>query len=251
MLFYVDSALFEEDGVTHEAGWVLRIGLAFQAGYDTLPAFNDDTQTVSKSMTGSTRYLLQETDIPSAWYNIVADLPAPVLHPGSRELVTPADLAPLFPLAVIEQEMSAERYIDIPRPVREILAQWRPSPLYRARRLEKSLDTPARIYYKYEGVSPAGFHKPNTAVAQAFYAKDEGVKRITTETGAEQWGSALAFAGAFFDLDIEVYMMVKVSFDQKPYRRAFMDFFHGKPHDQSYNERELAMALSGLPSAAA
>ena len=178
-------------------------------------------------MTDSTKYLLQETDIPTTWYNIVADLPEPpppVLHPGTGHPISPDELAPLFPMAVIEQEVSSERYIDIPEPVRDVLKQWRPSPLYRARRLEQALDTPARIYYKYEGVSPAGSHKPNTAVAQAFYSREEGVKRITTETGAGQWGSALALAGAFFGLEIEVYM-VKVSFNQKPYRRAFMESF--------------------------
>lgn len=178
-------------------------------------------------MSDSIKYLLQEEDIPKTWYNIAADLPtppAPVLHPGTGQPVGPDDLAPLFPMAVIMQEVSTEREIDIPEPVRDILKQWRPSPLYRARRLEKALDTPAKIYYKYEGVSPAGSHKPNTAVAQAFYCKEEGVKRITTETGAGQWGSSLALAGAFFGLEIEVFM-VKVSFQQKPYRRAFMESF--------------------------
>ncbi len=181
-------------------------------------------------MSESIKYVLSENDIPSFWYNIVADLPqppAPVLHPGTGNPITPDDLAPLFPMAVIQQEVSQEREIEIPEPVREVLRQWRPSPLYRARRLEQALDTPARIYYKYEGVSPAGSHKTNTAVAQAFYNKEEGVKRITTETGAGQWGSALALAGAFFDLEIEVYM-VRVSFDQKPYRRAFMETFGAK-----------------------
>jgi tryptophan synthase beta chain len=147
-----------------------------------------------------------------------------VLHPGTHQPVSPDDLAPIFPMAVIEQEASREREIEIPGPVRDIYRQWRPSPLYRARRLEKLLDTPARIYYKYEGVSPAGSHKPNTAIAQAFYNKQEGIKRITTETGAGQWGSALALAGSFFGLEIEVFM-VKVSFQQKPYRRSFMETF--------------------------
>lgn len=178
-------------------------------------------------MSDDVKFVLGESDLPRSWYNIVADLPeqpAAVLHPGTGQPVTPDDLAPLFPLAVIEQEVSAEREIEIPEPVRDILRQWRPSPLYRARRLEKALDTPAHIYYKYEGVSPAGSHKPNTAVAQAFYSKEEGVKRITTETGAGQWGSSLALAGSFFGLEIEVFM-VKVSFQQKPYRRAFMESF--------------------------
>ena len=178
-------------------------------------------------MTDSVKYVLDERDIPRHWYNIVADLPVPpppVLHPGTHQPVTPDDLAPIFPMAVIEQEVSREREIEIPDPVRDIYRQWRPSPLYRARRLEKMLDTPARIYYKYEGVSPAGSHKPNTAIAQAFYNKQEGIKRITTETGAGQWGSALSIAGAFFGLEIEVFM-VKVSFQQKPYRRSFMETF--------------------------
>jgi len=178
-------------------------------------------------MTDSVKYVLDERDIPRHWYNIVADLPVPpppVLHPGTHQPVGPDDLAPIFPMAVIEQEVSQEREIEIPEPVRDIYRQWRPSPLYRARRLEKLLDTPARIYYKYEGVSPAGSHKPNTAIAQAFYNKQEGVKRITTETGAGQWGSALALAGSFFGLEIEVFM-VKVSFQQKPYRRSFMETF--------------------------
>ncbi|MRH77681.1 TrpB-like pyridoxal phosphate-dependent enzyme [Spiribacter sp. C176] len=178
-------------------------------------------------MSDTVKILLPETEMPKQWYNINADLPvplAPVLHPVTHKPVGPDDLAPLFPMAVIEQEMSTERNIDIPDPVREVYRQWRPSPLFRARRLEKALNTPARIYYKYEGVSPAGSHKPNTAIAQAFYNKAEGVKRITTETGAGQWGSSLALAGAMFDLEIEVFM-VKVSFNQKPYRRAFMESF--------------------------
>jgi tryptophan synthase beta chain len=178
-------------------------------------------------MSDQIKYLLGEEDIPTQWYNIVADLPeppTPVLHPGTGQPVGPSDLEPLFPMAIIEQEVSAERYIDVPEPVRNILRQWRPSPLFRARRLEQALDTPARIYYKYEGVSPAGSHKPNTAIAQAFYNKEAGVKRIATETGAGQWGSSLALAGTFFGLDIEVFM-VRISFDQKPYRRAFMETF--------------------------
>ncbi len=181
-------------------------------------------------MTDSVKYVLDERDIPRHWYNIVADLPVPpppVLHPGTHQPVGPDDLAPIFPMAVIEQEVSQEREIEIPEPVRDIYRQWRPSPLYRARRLEKLLDTPARIYYKYEGVSPAGSHKPNTAIPQAFYNKQEGIKRITTETGAGQWGSALALAGSFFGLEIEVFM-VKVSFQQKPYRRSFMETFGAK-----------------------
>jgi tryptophan synthase beta chain len=178
-------------------------------------------------MSDSVKYLLDEQHLPRSWYNINSDLPQPlqpVLHPGTKQPITPDDLAMIFPRAVIEQEMSAERSIEIPGPVRDVYRQWRPSPLYRARRLERALQTPAKIYYKYEGVSPAGSHKPNTAIAQAFYNKEEGVKRITTETGAGQWGSSLALAGAFFGLEIVVYM-VKVSFNQKPYRRAFMESF--------------------------
>ncbi len=178
-------------------------------------------------MSDTIKYLLPETEIPKDWYNIVADLPEPpppVLHPGTHEPVGPDDLAPLFPMSLIMQEVSTERYLEIPGPVREIYRQWRPSPLYRARRLEKVLDTPAKIFYKYEGVSPTGSHKPNTAVAQAFYNKEAGVKRIATETGAGQWGCSLAFAGAIFGISVEVYM-VKVSFQQKPYRKAMMESF--------------------------
>jgi tryptophan synthase beta chain len=176
-------------------------------------------------MSDTVKFLLDETRLPKDWYNIVADLPRPpepVLHPGTRLPVGPQDLEPLFPMTLIQQEVSAERTIEIPEPVQKVYRQWRPSPLYRARRLEQALGTPARIYYKYEGVSPAGSHKPNTAVAQAFYNKEAGVKRLTTETGAGQWGSALAFAGAVFGLEVRVYM-VKVSFDQKPYRKALME----------------------------
>src|SRR6516162_4751959 len=176
-------------------------------------------------MPDTVKYLLDEGRIPKDWYNIVADLPRPLepaLHPGTLKPVGPHDLQALFPEALIQQEASAERSIEIPEPVREVYRQWRPSPLYRARRLERALDTPAKIYYKYEGVSPAGSHKPNTAVAQAFYNKEAGVKRLTTETGAGQWGSALAFAGAVFSLDVRVYM-VKVSFEQKPYRKALIE----------------------------
>src|SRR5580692_7346322 len=173
------------------------------------------------------QYNLPQSRIPQSWHNILPDLPkplAPVLHPGTLKPVGPDDLAPLFPTSLILQEVSAEREIEIPGEVRQVYAQWRPTPLFRARRLEKVLDTPAKIYYKYEGVSPAGSHKPNTAVAQAFYNKEAGVKRITTETGAGQWGSALAFAGALFGIEIGIYM-VRVSYDQKPYRRAFMETY--------------------------
>ncbi len=178
-------------------------------------------------MTDTVKYTLDETQIPKTWYNIAADLPAPppaVLHPGTGQPIGPDDLAPLFPMDLIMQEVSAEREIEIPGPVRDIYRQWRPAPLFRARRLEKALDTPAKIYYKYEGVSPAGSHKPNTAVAQAFYNKNAGINKLTTETGAGQWGSSLAFAGALFDIQVDVYM-VKVSFQQKPYRRALMETY--------------------------
>jgi tryptophan synthase beta chain len=178
-------------------------------------------------MTDSVKYLLDESQIPKYWYNIMADLPKPpppVLHPGTLQPLGPDDLAPLFPMSLIMQEVTTEREVEIPQPVREVYKQWRPSPLYRARRLEKALQTPARIYYKYEGVSPAGSHKPNTAVPQAFYNKEAGVKKITTETGAGQWGSSLAFAGALFGLDIQVFM-VRVSYNQKPYRRALMETY--------------------------
>jgi tryptophan synthase beta chain len=178
-------------------------------------------------MSETIKYLLDESHLPKFWYNIAADLPSPppaVLHPGTRQPVGPDDLAPLFPMALIMQEVSAEREIEIPEPVRQIYRQWRPSPLYRARRLEKILQTPARIYYKNEGVSPAGSHKPNTAVAQAFYNKEAGIKRISTETGAGQWGSSLSFAGALFGIEVQVFM-VRVSYDQKPYRRALMETY--------------------------
>ena len=170
------------------------------------------------------RFMLSQRDIPTNWYNIAADLPAPLappLHPGTGQPIGPADLAPLFPMELILQEVSSERYIPIPEEVREIYKLWRPTPLLRAVRLEKALDTPAKIYYKYEGVSPAGSHKPNTAVPQAYYNAKEGVKRISTETGAGQWGSSLAFACQLFGLECLVYM-VKVSYYQKPYRRSMM-----------------------------
>jgi tryptophan synthase beta chain len=173
------------------------------------------------------KYLLDESKLPKAWYNINADLPVPpqpVLHPGTREPVTPDFLSVLFPMSLILQEVSTERWIEIPEPVREIYKLWRPTPLMRAVRLEKALDTPAHIYYKYEGASPVGSHKPNTAVAQAFFNKEAGTKALTTETGAGQWGSALAMACSFFGIDLEVYM-VKVSYQQKPYRRVIMQNF--------------------------
>ncbi len=178
-------------------------------------------------MTDRTRFELPETEIPKAWYNINADSPlspAPVLHPVTFEPVTPDFLSVLFPESIIQQEISTERYLEIPEEVREIYKLWRPTPLLRARRLEKQLDTPAHIYYKYEGASPAGSHKANSAVAQAYYNKQAGTHAMTTETGAGQWGSALAMACKFFGLDLEVYM-VRVSYDQKPYRRIVMETF--------------------------
>ncbi len=176
-------------------------------------------------MTERTKFTLDENEIPTQWYNILADLPEPlppVLHPGTGKPVTPDDLAPLFPMELIKQEMSTDRWIEIPEEVRDIYRLWRPTTLFRAHRLEKALDTPAKIFYKYEGTSPPGSHKPNTAVAQAYYNKMEGIKRITTETGAGQWGSALSFGGACFDLEIKVYM-VAISYNQKPYRRVMME----------------------------
>jgi len=179
-------------------------------------------------LTKRTKFVLDEDRIPRAWYNIAADLPVapppPYLHPATLGPIGPDDLAPLFPMALIGQEVSAEREIEIPEPVREAYALYRPSPLYRAHQLEKALDTPAHIYYKYEGVSPAGSHKPNTALPQAFYNSEQGVTRIATETGAGQWGSAMAFAGAYFGLAVKVYM-VRASYDQKPYRRVLMETY--------------------------
>ena len=178
-------------------------------------------------MSDQLKYFLEESKMPKTWYNIAADLPKPMeppLHPGTLKPIGPDDLAPLFPMALIGQEVSQEREIEIPEPVRNIYKQWRPSPLFRARNLEKFLDTPAKIYYKYEGVSPTGSHKPNTAVAQAFFNKEEGTKKITTETGAGQWGSSLAFACQIFGIELDVYM-VKVSFEQKPYRKLIMQTY--------------------------
>jgi len=170
-----------------------------------------------------TKILLDESDIPTHWYNVVADMPnkpSPPLGPDGNP-VPPEKLLEIFPMALLEQEMSAERWIPIPEPVREAYRLWRPSPLVRARRLEAALGTPARIYFKYEGVSPAGSHKPNTAIPQAYYNKEAGITRISTETGAGQWGSSMALAGRMFGLDVRVYM-VKVSYEQKPFRRSMM-----------------------------
>src|SRR6478672_7748338 len=182
---------------------------------------------MAQVMTRRTKFVLDEDRIPRAWYNIAADLPvppSPYLHPATLEPIGPADLAPLFPRALILQEVSQDRESEIPGPVREAYALYRPSPLYRAHRLEKALDTPAHIYYKYEGGSPSGSHKPNTALPQAFYNKAEGVTRMATETGAGQWGSAVVFAGSVFGLDVKVFM-VRASYDQKPYRRILMETY--------------------------
>lgn len=191
------------------------------------------------------KYTLDESEIPKAWYNIAADLPVPLsppLHPGTGQPIGPDDLAPLFPMSLIQQEVSAERWIEIPEPVRDVYRQWRVTPLYRARRLEKALGTPAKIYYKYEGTSPSGSHKPNTAVPQAFYNREAGIRRISTETGAGQWGSSLAFAGALFGIAVKVYM-VKVSFDQKPYRKALMQAYGAECVASPSNETESGRAI--------
>lgn len=177
-----------------------------------------------------TKFILDENEMPTSWYNIQADLPEPlppVLHPATGKPVTADDLKAIFPMELIKQEVSLERWIEIPDEVQEIYRLWRPTTLFRAHRLEKALDTPAKIFYKYEGMSPPGSHKPNTAVAQAYYNKKEGIKRISTETGAGQWGSALSFAGACFGIEIKVYM-VRASYDQKPYRRIMMETWGGK-----------------------
>ena len=191
------------------------------------------------------KFFLPESEMPEAWYNVAADLetpPPPPLHPGTHEPVGPEALAPLFPMELIKQEVSTERYIPIPDEVREIYRIWRPSPLIRATGLEKALDTPARIYYKYEGVSPAGSHKPNTSVAQAYYNKQEGVKRIATETGAGQWGSSLAFACDIFGLEAKVYM-VKVSYGQKPYRRSMMRIWNASVVPSPSNETNAGRSI--------
>jgi tryptophan synthase beta chain len=196
-------------------------------------------------MAGRSKFILDESDMPTAWYNIVPDLPEPPpppLHPGTGEPIGPEDLAPLFPQALIAQEVSTERYIPIPDEVQEVYRLWRPSPLFRAHRLEKALGTPARIYYKYEGVSPVGSHKPNTAVPQAYYNAREGVSLLTTETGAGQWGSAISFACAQFGLECEVWQ-VRASYDQKPYRKLMMETFgatvHPSPSDLTEAGRKI------------
>ena len=178
------------------------------------------------------KILLTEKEIPEKWYNIMADMPnkpLPPLNPATKEPIGPEALAPIFPMGLIEQEVSAEKWIEIPDQVRDIYKIWRPSPLIRAYEFEKALDTPAKIYYKYEGVSPAGSHKPNTAIAQAYYNKQEGVKKIITETGAGQWGSALSLACNMFDMECEVFM-VKLSYNQKPYRKTMMNTWGATVH---------------------
>jgi len=204
-------------------------------------------------MSDQTRFILNETDLPRFWYNINADspvAPTPVLHPGTLEPVTPDFLSVLFPMDLILQEISTERFIEIPEEVREIYKLYRPTPLQRARRLEKALGTPAHIYYKNESVSPAGSHKPNTAIAQAFFNKKAGTKALTTETGAGQWGSALALACNFFGLDLEVYM-VKVSYEQKPYRRVLMETYgaqvYASPTDRTNYGRSVLAANGNNP----
>jgi tryptophan synthase beta chain len=180
----------------------------------------------------ATKFLLDESEMPTRWYNVIPDLPEPpppVLHPGTLQPVGPDDLAPLFPMDLILQEVTTDSYVDIPGPVLDVYRLWRPSPLYRAHRLEKALETPAHIYYKYEGVSPAGSHKPNTAVPQAYYNAQAGIRRLTTETGAGQWGTALAFACAQFGLACEVWQ-VRASYDQKPYRKMMIEVFGGTIH---------------------
>lgn len=204
-------------------------------------------------MANKTKYILDESQMPKAWYNINAHMPvepAPVLHPGTLEPVTPDFLSVLFPMSLIMQEISTDEYIEIPEPVQEVYKLWRPTPLFRARRLELALDTPAHIYYKYEGVSPSGSHKPNTAVPQAFYNKEAGTKALTTETGAGQWGSALSMACNVFDLNLEVYM-VKVSYNQKPYRRILMQTFGAEvfasPTDRTEYGRSVLAADPNSP----
>jgi len=204
-------------------------------------------------MPSTTRIILREDELPRQWYNIQADLPNPVpppLHPGTGKPISPEDLAPIFPMNLIEQEVSTERWIDIPEPVLEKLCLWRPSPLHRARALEQALGTPARIYYKNEGVSPPGSHKPNTAVAQAYYNKAFGIKKLTTETGAGQWGSALAMACKLFDLGCKVYM-VRISFDQKPFRKLMMQAWGAEciasPSDQTKAGRDILAKMPDTP----
>jgi tryptophan synthase beta chain len=192
-----------------------------------------------------TKTLLDESDLPTQWYNVVADLPSPPpppLHPGTHEPVGPDDLAPLFPMALIEQEVTSARYVDIPGGVLDVYRLWRPSPLFRARRLERLLDTPAKIFYKYEGVSPAGSHKPNTSVPQAFYNNEDGIRRLTTETGAGQWGSALAFATAQYGMECEIWQ-VAASYRTKPYRKTMMEVWGATLHSSPSEVTEYGRSL--------
>lgn len=204
-------------------------------------------------MSQRTKFLLEENEMPEHWYNIVADMPnkpMPPISPATHKPIGPEALAPLFPMSLIMQEVSQEPWIEIPDQVRDIYKKWRPTPLFRARGLEKALDTPAKIYYKYEGVSPSGSHKPNTAVPQAYYNKQEGIKRITTETGAGQWGSALSFACNLFDIECEVYM-VRISYEQKPYRKLMMNTWGAKvlasPSDQTNAGRQILAEYPDSP----
>jgi tryptophan synthase beta chain len=204
-------------------------------------------------MSKRVKYMLEEKDIPERWYNIVADMPnrpMPPIHPATHEPIGPEALAPIFPMALIEQEVSTERWVEIPEEIRDAYRRWRPTPLYRARQLEKALDTPAKIFYKYEGVSPAGSHKPNTALAQAYFNMREGVKRITTETGAGQWGSALALGCQLFGLECQVYM-VRISYDQKPYRKLMMNTWGAEvipsPSDRTEAGRKILAADPDSP----
>ena len=196
-------------------------------------------------MTDQTKYLLDESEMPTQLYNLIPDLPAPPpppLHPGTGQPIGPEDLAQLFPMALILQEVSTDSWIDIPEEVQDIYRLWRPSPLYRARRLEKALGTPAHIYYKYEGVSPAGSHKPNTSVPQAYYNAAEGITKLTTETGAGQWGTALAFACSLFGIECEVWQ-VRASYDQKPYRKAMMEVFGAEVHPSPSEVTEIGRKI--------
>src|SRR6266536_3596812 len=200
-------------------------------------------------MAGETKYLLPESAIPRQWVNLLADLPpgSPPLHPATKEPVGPEDLAPIFPMGLIEQEVSSEPEITIPEEVLDVYRLWRPTPLYRARRLERELGTPAHIYYKYEGTSPAGSHKPNTAVAQAYENAQAGVRKLSTETGAGQWGSALAFACSLFGLECEVFM-VGASYDQKPYRRSMMETWGATVHRSPSDLTEAGRSQASHPT---
>lgn len=198
-----------------------------------------------------TKIILEEKDIPKSWYNVIPDLPAPLqppLNPQTKQPMSPEELGVIFPMALLEQEMSPERWISIPDEVLDIYTLWRPTPMYRAHRLEKALGTPAKIFYKYEGVSPAGSHKPNTSIPQAYYNKKAGIKRLATETGAGQWGSALSMACSFFDLECTVYM-VKVSYEQKPYRRSLMQVFGAEVIPSPSNRTQAGLKiLEGDPN---